>query len=106
MKIKELTLENFRCFKEAKFEFADQTTVFIGKNGTGKSSLIKGLTKALGFIFEKNTKDWGFPSLANGLLDMGSVNVNLQNIHHNGDISDFVNLKGLAFLNRTMDVVL
>lgn len=104
MKIKELKLENFRCFKEAKFEFADQTTVLIGKNGTGKSSLIKGLIKALDFIFEKNTKDWGFPSLANGLLDMGSVNIDLQNIHHNGEIADFVNLKGLAFLNRAKEI--
>lgn len=99
MKIKELTLENFRCFKEAKFDFADQTTVFIGKNGTGKSSLIKGLIKALDFIFEKNTKAWGFPSLANGLLDMRNVNIDLQDIHHNGEIADFVNLKGVAVLN-------
>ncbi len=100
MKIKELTLENFRCFKEAKFEFADQTTVFIGKNGTGKSSLIKGLTNALNFIFEKNTISWGFSSLANGLLDMRNVYIDLHDIHHNGEIADFVNLKCLAFLNR------
>lgn len=105
MKIKELTLENFRCFKEATFEFADQTTVFIGKNGTGKSSLIKGLIKVLEFIFEKNTKAWGFPSLANGLLDMKSVNIDLQDIYHNGAIADFVNLKGKALIKRDNDTL-
>ncbi len=96
MKIKSLKIENFHCFKETTFGFASQTTVFIGKNGTGKSSLIKALCDVLSFIFNKSNNSWGFSSLANEVTDLGVANINVREIYHNGNIADYVSLKGIA----------
>ena len=44
LKLKKLTLENFRCFKgKHEFEFAPITLLF-GGNGAGKSSILKAIT--------------------------------------------------------------
>lgn len=96
MKIKHLKIENFHCFKNTKFDFADQTTVYIGKNGTGKSSLIKSLCDALSFIFNKSNNSWGFSSLANEVTDLSVENINVREIYHNGKIADYVSLQGTA----------
>lgn len=53
MQILETTFNNFRCFKGYKIEYGIQTTVFIGKNGTGKSSILSGLRRGLSFMFAK-----------------------------------------------------
>lgn len=94
MIIKRLRIENFHCFRNTEFDFADQTTVFIGKNGTGKSSLIKSLCDALSFIFNKSNNSWGFSSLANEVTDLGVENINVREIYHNGRIADYVSLQG------------
>lgn len=95
MKVKHLKIENFHCFKDEEFDFADQTTIFIGKNGTGKSSLIKALCDAISFIFNKNNNNsWGFSSLANEVTDLGVENINVREIYHNGKIADYVSLQG------------
>ncbi len=96
MIIKRLRIENFHCFRNTEFDFADQTTVFIGKNGTGKSSLIKSLCDALSFIFNKSNNSWGFSSLANEVTDLGVENINVREIYHNGRIADYVSLQGTA----------
>lgn len=96
MRIKHLKIENFHCFKETEFDFADQTTVFIGKNGTGKSSLIAALCNALSFIFNKSNHSWGFSSLANEVTDLGVEKINVREIYHNGKIADFVSFQGTA----------
>lgn len=41
MKIRQLELQRFTSFEEAKFEFSPTVNVFIGENGTGKSHLLK-----------------------------------------------------------------
>lgn len=56
MQIKETTFNNFRCFKEYTIKYGNQTTVFIGKNGTGKSSILSGLRRGLSFMFAKPKK--------------------------------------------------
>lgn len=96
MRIKHLRIENFQCFKDTEFEFSNQTTVFIGKNGTGKSSLIKAVCDALSFIFNKSNYSWGFSSLANEVTDLGVANINVREIYHNGKIADYVSLQGSA----------
>lgn len=104
MKIKHLKIENFHCFKETEFDFVSQTTVFIGKNGTGKSSLIKALCNAISFIFNKsNSSAWGYSSLANEVTDLGVENINVREIYHNGKIADFVSLQGTAEMKSQMD---
>lgn len=93
MKVTKLKIENFRCFRDATFEFARTTTVFIGKNGTGKSSLIKGLCDSLSFIFNKSNNSWGYSSLAKEVKDLGVANINVREIYRNYERADYVSLE-------------
>lgn len=75
MYLKKLNIKYFRCFKneerDFEVEFAPRVTVLFGKNGSGKSSLIHAIHKALSFIFHKdrgnnkmsNNLTVGFPEL-------------------------------------------
>ena len=47
MKIHELTVQNFRCFENEVFEFSPQFNLFVGVNGSGKSSLVKAVAASL-----------------------------------------------------------
>lgn len=58
MKLNRLTIDNYRCYQHTEFEFGKKTTVFIGKNGTGKSSVLKALKSTLDVFFIKNI--WSF----------------------------------------------
>lgn len=51
MKLKTVTLKNYRCYQNNDFVFGSDTTIIIGKNGTGKSSLLSALRKGMTFIF-------------------------------------------------------
>lgn len=53
MNLKQVNIENYRCFKSYEVKFAEETTVIIGKNGTGKTSLINSIKASLSFIFSK-----------------------------------------------------
>ena len=53
MKLKELTFKNFRNFEEYHVALGRKTTVFIGRNGMGKTNLIEGMVQSLSFIFSK-----------------------------------------------------
>lgn len=53
MKLIETTFNNFRCFKHYRIQFGAQTTVFFGKNGTGKSSVLSGTRRGLSFMFAR-----------------------------------------------------
>ncbi|WP_407485777.1 AAA family ATPase [Elizabethkingia anophelis] len=53
MKLIETRFDNFRCFKQYDLKYAPETTVFIGKNGTGKSSVLSGIRRGLSFMFAK-----------------------------------------------------
>ncbi len=50
MVIKDITIRNFRCFRNLSLQFGERATVIFGKNGTGKTTLIHALHKALSFI--------------------------------------------------------
>lgn len=66
MILNSLVIDNFRCFKHYEIEFAPGTTVLIGKNGTGKSSLIHAIHYALSFIFTNDN------SMGNDFLSAGN----------------------------------
>ncbi|HCY39922.1 MAG TPA: hypothetical protein DHV48_00945 [Prolixibacteraceae bacterium] len=53
MKIKNIHIKNFRCFDNYEIDFGENSTVLIGKNGSGKTSLIVSLKSAMSFIFSK-----------------------------------------------------
>lgn len=50
MYLKKINIKNFRCFKEYSIEFAPKVTVLFGMNGSGKTTIIHALHKALSFI--------------------------------------------------------
>lgn len=39
MKLKNIRISNYRCFKEAKIDFDDHITLIVGKNGAGKQRM-------------------------------------------------------------------
>jgi len=59
MKINNIKIQNYRCYKEFELSLGSDVTVIIGKNGAGKSNLISALRKAISFIFAKN-KDFEY----------------------------------------------
>ncbi len=48
MKIKQLTLTNFRCFDALSLSFDERLTLLIARNGAGKSTVLDALAIALG----------------------------------------------------------
>jgi predicted ATP-binding protein involved in virulence len=50
MKIKKITLTNFRGFKKVHLELHENCNVIIGVNGTGKTALLEGLKIAIGSL--------------------------------------------------------
>lgn len=55
MKLKKLTLANFRGFDQVDLDFADDVTVIAGVNGVGKSGVLKALTTALSMALPRFT---------------------------------------------------
>jgi predicted ATP-binding protein involved in virulence len=51
MKIRQLELQNFRCFEQKTFEFSDQFNVLIGNNATGKTAILDALAIGAGSFF-------------------------------------------------------
>ena len=43
MKIEKITTQNYRCFKNLEIRFTKGVNILIGKNGTGKSTIINAL---------------------------------------------------------------
>lgn len=40
MKLKNIRITNYRCFKEADIDFDEHITLIVGKNGTGKTAIL------------------------------------------------------------------
>lgn len=51
MYLNKIELKNFRCYQENTFLLGKKISIFIGKNGTGKSSLLSAFRKGLTFVF-------------------------------------------------------
>jgi len=51
MKINQITLKNFKGFKEFTIPFDPQFNLIIGDNGSGKSAILEALTIAMGSFF-------------------------------------------------------
>lgn len=55
MKLKKITLANFRGFDQIDLDFADDVTVIAGVNGVGKSGVLRALTSSLSLALPKFT---------------------------------------------------
>ena len=64
MNIKNIKLSNYRNFKDYELKFGKQATIFIGKNGMGKTNLITALKQSLSFIFSKNKGEMQYDFIA------------------------------------------
>ncbi len=47
MRLKKITLNNFRCFEHLQIELHPRLTVFVGENGAGKTAILDGIATAL-----------------------------------------------------------
>ena len=54
MKLEKIVIQNYRCFKNFEIQFTTGVNILIGKNGTGKSTIINALRHILSFIFARN----------------------------------------------------
>lgn len=51
MRIKNITLDNFKCFEHLEMNFHPSMNLIVGINGTGKSSVLEALRILLGSLF-------------------------------------------------------
>ena len=62
MRIDKVQLHNYRNYKDCTVDFGSEATIFIGKNGAGKTNLIKAIKQLLSFVFSrrKDEPQYGF----------------------------------------------
>ena len=62
MKLKRITFHNYRNFDHYELTLGRKVTIFIGRNGMGKTNLMDGMVQSLSFIFSKqrNTPQYEF----------------------------------------------
>lgn len=53
MKIKQLFLQNFRCFDSLEIDFDQSLTVIVGENGAGKTAILDAIAVAFGRFLTK-----------------------------------------------------
>lgn len=75
MKLNKIEIKNFRCFQHFSLELTPGVTVLIGRNGTGKTSLIKSIANALSFIFATSKEPKIEEVLAAGNPDLKIANI-------------------------------
>lgn len=99
MKYNKLIIDNFRCFKHFEVDFANDVSIIIGKNGAGKTSLIKAIVCSLYFMFT-NDRSLGDDFLAAGNPDLKMKSPDFGEFYRNvssDEIGD-VNLHGMMEL--------
>lgn len=79
MTLETINISNFRCFTNYTINLAPKVSVLIGRNGAGKTSLLRAIRYALGFIFSTEKE------LGDELLIAGNEDVSMEQI----SVSDF-----------------
>lgn len=76
MFLKKIVIDNFACFRHFSSEFSSGVNVIIGKNGAGKSSLIKALSYLMNFMFTTDR------SMGNDFLAAGNPDLKMNSMKH------------------------
>lgn len=103
--LKELTINNFRCFSTYSIaKFGEESTVLIGRNGVGKTTLLTAIVNALSFIFSKN-EILKQRSLSSGNPDLTIKNISPLEVYTlNGITADSVKISAKAeFSNKPLE---
>lgn len=114
MYFRKLHITHFRCFEDYEIEFAPHVTVLFGKNGSGKTSLIHALHKALSFMMHsekikekdpktKKMKPVGERSLRGGNPYVGVEGFALVGDYHRMNAryaDDLLDIRGTAILDE------
>lgn len=64
MRIDRVQLHNYRNYKDCIVDFGSEVTIFIGKNGAGKTNLIKAIKQLLSFVFSRRKDEPQFRFIA------------------------------------------
>lgn len=85
-KMKNIALYNFRCFENLTLNFSEKVTLLIGDNASGKTTIIRGISKAMSSFFtgfsDENTtfrglvkEDFRIIKIDNGLANEQPIQV-------------------------------
>ncbi|MBB5723213.1 putative ATP-binding protein involved in virulence [Loktanella ponticola] len=63
MEIEEISLSNFRGFRDGSFSFGDNINLIVGVNGAGKTTVLDGLATAMSWLVNRtlNDRSNGYP---------------------------------------------
>jgi len=77
MFLKNIAIDRFACYKHFEATFKEGTNIVIGRNGAGKTSLIKGLAYLMNFMFTNDR------SMGNDFLSAGNPDLKMSSIKYN-----------------------
>lgn len=87
MLYKKLVIDKFLCFDHFEMQFAEGVSVIIGRNGAGKTSLIRALVYSLYFMFTSD-HSMGDDFLAAGNPDLKMRSIEFGEFHRNKSTDD------------------
>ena len=87
MLYQKLVIDNFLCFDHFEIQFAPGVSVIIGRNGAGKTSLIRAMVYSLYFMFT-NDRSMGDDFLSAGNPDLKMRSINFDEFHRNNSTDD------------------
>ena len=97
MKITKMIIKNFRLLKEVKLNLDDETTLIIGKNNTGKTSIIK----LLDIFFEKSKSSFSINDFnLSYLSDKEREITNIDNSDNQYELDFFISLDIIVEYNE------